>query len=247
MRRLFKFVLGATIVVSGLLFDISTAYGSEPRPLNLNPTVVIDRSLRSGCKGKDVWWLQYVLSDLGYDLGDCGCDGVYGEDTKQAVRYFQRDNDIKQSGTVDNATITALTELSNTDVLYQSTISRGKITSREFELMCMVVYREARGEPFEGQVAVAEVILTRVRSPHFPDTISEVVFQPDAFTGFNGNHSYNEESISAVEQAFTGTVYSNGADHFCDLNACSPSWAKDQYLVAHIEGHWFYNLHQEEE
>ena len=247
MKRLPMLALSIVMVVFGVLIGTSTAYGSESGPLNLSPVVVVQRELRPGCKGEDVWWLQYTLSDLGYDLGNRGCDGQFGKDTKQAVLHFQGNNGIERSGIADSTTVAILRELSDIDTTDQPVISRNRTTDREFQLMCMVVWKEARGEPFEGQVAVAEVILTRVRSPHFPDTISGVVFQPAAFTGFNGNHNYNEESVSAVEQAFTGTRHANGADHFCNLNECSPSWAKDQYLVAHIEGHWFYNLHQEEE
>ena len=53
------------------------------------------------------------------------------------------------------------------------------VTEEERELMARVVYLEARGEPAEGQQAVAEVILNRVRDARFPDTVAEVIYQDD--------------------------------------------------------------------
>ena len=57
-----------------------------------------------------------------------------------------------------------------------------KITKADIDLMAKLVYCESRGEPFEGKIAVASVVLNRVMSPKFPNTIKEVIFQKNAFS-----------------------------------------------------------------
>ena len=56
------------------------------------------------------------------------------------------------------------------------------LSDGDMDLLARIIWLEARGEPFEGQVAVAEVVLNRVLSPDFPDTVRDVIFQPGQFT-----------------------------------------------------------------
>jgi N-acetylmuramoyl-L-alanine amidase len=78
------------------------------------------------------------------------------------------------------------------------------VDDKDIYLMAQTVYAESRGEPYEGKVAVASVILNRVRTPGFPKTISGVILQKDAFSCvINGkiNNEPDESSYLAVLEA----------------------------------------------
>ena len=81
-----------------------------------------------------------------------------------------------------------------------------ELSPEDRELLARLVWLEARGEPWEGQVAVAEVVLNRMLSPEFPDTLSEVLYQPGQFTPARRLSSTRAEETQyeAVEEAVYG-------------------------------------------
>lgn len=135
-----------------------------------------------GSTGDEVNKIQKKLSSLGFYNGSV--DGVYGNDTKSAVKAFQKSCGITADGICGKTTLLYLglsgggssnnTEYSNSDV----------------ELLAKVISAEARGESYEGQVAVGAVILNRVKHPSFPDSISGVVYQKGAFSCVNDSNWY---------------------------------------------------------
>ena len=88
------------------------------------------------------------------------------------------------------------------------------LSENDLRIMANAVYGEARGEPFEGQVAVAAVILNRVKSPSFPNTPHGVIFEPRAFTAVADGQIWlepNEQAKKAVQQALSGWDPTGGA------------------------------------
>ena len=127
---------------------------------------------RQGDSGDTVKEIQTRLKKWGYYSGNT--DGIFGSRTKEAVKYFQRKNGLTADGVVGKATLAAL------GISSSSTPSSS--TDNDLYLLSRMISAEARGEPYEGQVAVGAVIMNRVKHPSFPDTISGVLFQPGAFS-----------------------------------------------------------------
>jgi N-acetylmuramoyl-L-alanine amidase len=104
------------------------------------------------------------------------------------------------------------------------------LTRSDIDLMAKLVYAESRGEPFEGKVAVASVVLNRVLTPKFPNTVHDVIFQPKAFSCVkNGDiiASPDEICYSAVYEAIRGTDPTNEALFFYNPSIATCSWMKD--------------------
>ena len=127
-----------------------------------------------GSRGDQVRLVQQKLRQYGYMDG--AADGVFGRETYDAVVWFQRKNGLTVDGVVGSATAAALgVSLSG------GTVSASAYQESEVRILARLVSGEARGEPYVGQVAVAAVVLNRVRSDDFPDTVSGVIFQRGAF------------------------------------------------------------------
>ena len=120
------------------------------------------------------------------------------------------------------------------------------ISNEERDLLNRIVEAEAKGESFEGKVAVATVILNRVESPHFPNSITEVVYEvvgrAYAFTPVqNGeiNKPASEESKQAVEEALTRTNRLNEAIYFYNPEIATDNWIRTRQIVETIGNHVF--------
>ena len=114
-----------------------------------------------GSRGNDVSRVQSKLKQYGYYSG--AVDGIFGQATYDAVIWFQKKNSLKADGVVGSATAAAL-GLS----LNGGSVSAAAATESEAYLLARLVHREARGESYTGKVAVAAVVLNRVRSAAFP-------------------------------------------------------------------------------
>ncbi|GAB6169020.1 cell wall hydrolase [Clostridium carnis] len=104
------------------------------------------------------------------------------------------------------------------------------LTQKDVNLMAQIVYAESKGEPYEGKVAVASVILNRVLSSGFPNTIQEVIFQPNAFSCVvNGQISVEptQECYNAVYEAIKGNDPTNEALFFYNPAIATCSWMHD--------------------
>lgn len=117
-----------------------------------------------------------------------------------------------------------------------------RISDNDMKIMANAVYGEARGEPFEGQVAVAAVILNRVKSPSFPDTPSAVIFEPRAFTAVADGQIWltpNESAMKAVKNALSGWDPSGGCTYYFNPDTATSGWIWTRPQVKKIGKHIF--------
>lgn len=147
-------------------------------------------------------------------------DGIWGSRTLAAVKNFQRDNGLVADGIVG-----AKTEKALGVTLSQS--GNTSLSSTELNLLARCVYSEARGEPYTGQVAVAAVVLNRVRNSSFPNTVSGVIYQPGAFTAVSDgqiNLTPNETAYKAARDALNGWDPTNGCLYYYNPATATSKW-----------------------
>lgn len=104
------------------------------------------------------------------------------------------------------------------------------LTEEDVYLMSQIVYAESKGEPYEGKVAVASVILNRVLNPSFPKSVKDVIFQPNAFSCVvDGKITVtpNQECFNAVYEAIQGNDPTNEALFFYNPSIATCSWMHD--------------------
>ena len=178
--------------------------------------------------------VQTKLKRWGYYKGSV--DGIYGPKTKEAVRYFQRKNGLAVDGIVGPKTASAL------GMTISGSGSSGSQSSSDLNLLARCVYAEARGEPYTGQVAVAAVILNRVKSASFPNTIAGVIYQPYAFTAVNDgqiNLSPNSTAYKAAQDALNGWDPTYGCLYYYNPRTATSSWIWSRQTVVTIGQHVF--------
>ncbi|AXF54865.1 spore cortex-lytic enzyme [Salicibibacter kimchii] len=115
-------------------------------------------------------------------------------------------------------------------------------SDNDIQIMANAVHGEARGEPYEGKVAVAAVIINRTDDPEFPDTANEVVFEPRAFTAVADGQIYlepNEEAREAVLDAINGQDPSNGAVYYYNPVTATSEWIFSRDVHTEIGKHVF--------
>lgn len=194
--------------------------------------------LRLGSSGEQVRTLQSKLKQWGYYSGSV--DGVFGSKTQEAVKYFQRRNGLTADGVVGPATAAALGMMLSSSSS-SSGASSGSVSSDVY-LLARVVHGEARGEPYLGKVAVAAVVLNRVKSASFPNTIAGVVYQANAFTAVSDgqiNLTPDSESIRAARDAMNGWDPTGGALYYYNPAIATSSWIYSRKVVAVIGKHYF--------
>ncbi|WP_411504230.1 cell wall hydrolase [Brevibacillus centrosporus] len=122
------------------------------------------------------------------------------------------------------------------------TFHSSKISANDLKLMANAVYGEARGEPYQGQVAIAAVILNRVKSPSFPDTPSAVIFEPRAFTAVADGQIWltpNENARKAVQNALNGMDPTGGCTYYFNPVTATSKWIWSRPQVKKIGKHIF--------
>lgn len=121
------------------------------------------------------------------------------------------------------------------------------LTEPDIYLMSQIVYAESKGEPFEGKVAVASVILNRVLNPKFPNTIRDVIFQPYAFSCVvNGSIAVepSDDCIAAVYEAISGNDPTGEALFFYNPEISTCNWMNsvEKCNTIPIGQHLFFTL-----
>ena len=188
-----------------------------------------DHLIGKGSKGPEVTELQQKLAQLGY--GGVAIDGKFGSKTEAAIKSFQKDHGLKVDGLVGAQTIKEINRLTG-----PSTNASGKAVGYkniDLNLLARAVNAEARGEPFDGQVAVAAVILNRIGDPAFPKTVADIIYQPQAFSSVSDgqiNLTPSASSIRAAQEAISGTDPSGGAVFFFN-----PAKTKNKYIWSRPE------------
>lgn len=198
--------------------------------------------LREGVKGGEVKEVQKRLKKWGYYNG--AVDGVYGAKTRQAVIAFQKKNGLKADGIVGKSTYKALgmTQAYNALVNGEGAGSVGGYSSSDVYLLARTIHAEGRGEPYTGQVAIGAVILNRVRSGDFPNTVAGVVYQKHAFTAVSDgqiNLTPNETAMRAAKDAINGWDPTGGALYYYNPAIATSSWIFNRQTVTVIGRHVF--------
>jgi len=194
--------------------------------------------LEVGSSGSDVTAVQRKLIQWGYLSG--AADGKYGAGTRDAVLAFQRKNGLAADGRVGPATAAAMgVTLSGGGGAAAASAS---IISADHRLLSRLVYAEARGESYKGQVAVAAVVLNRVASASFPNTISGVIFQSGAFSCVsNGaiNNTPDGTAIRAALDALNGWDPTGGCLYYYNPRATKDQWIRTRTVKTVIGNHSF--------
>ena len=186
---------------------------------------------KMGSRGDEVVQIQQKLKDMGYYQGNV--DGMYGYQTMNAVKDFQNDNSLSVDGIAGTQTLTALGITGSTG---------SNVGSSDYNLLARVISAEARGEPYNGQVAVGAVIMNRVKHPSFPDTISSVIYQKGAFDCmYDGqiNEPIAESAYRAAQEAMNGSDPSGGAIYYYNPATATNSWILSRRIITTIGNHVF--------
>lgn len=114
----------------------------------------------------------------------------------------------------------------------------------DLQLLARAINGEARGEPYEGQVAVGAVILNRVKHSSFPNTIAGVIYEPGAFTAVSDGQinipiSNNSTVLKAAQDALNGWDPTNGCIYYFNPNTATSSWIWSRQIVMTIGKHHF--------
>lgn len=193
---------------------------------------------KSGSRGEEVKKIQTKLKNWGYYNGSV--DGVYGWQTENAVRSFQKKNGLTADGVAGEKTLNAMGIFTSSS----SSSSSSSPNEANIELLARVINGEARGEPYEGQVAVGAVVLNRVDHPSFPNSISGVVYQKGAFTAVDDgqiNAQMYASSRRAARDALNGWDPTNGAIYYYNPRTATNQWIRTREVVCTIGEHVFCN------
>lgn len=214
--------------------------------------IVATAILRQGSTGNEVKEVQRRLKMWGYYNGSV--DGIFGAGTRSAVIAFQQKNGLTADGIVGQSTYKALGMNSSYQALAGSSSSSSSgssnsssqavngFSSSEVYLLAKTIYAEGRGEPYTGQVAIGAVVLNRVRSSQFPNTISGVVYQKHAFTAVTDgqiNLTPNDTAMKAAKDAINGWDPTGGALYYYNPAVATSSWIFDRQTVTVIGKHVF--------
>lgn len=180
--------------------------------------------------------VQTRLATLGYYTYKV--DGIWGSRTKKAVKKFQRDYGLTADGIVGARTEKAL----KITLTGKSSRSKNTVSSANLDLLAKCVYAEARGEPYTGQVAIAAVVLNRVKSSSFPNTVSGVIYQKNAFTCVSDgqiNLTPNASAYSAAKDALNGWDPTNGCLYYYNPATATSKWIWSLKVELKIGKHSF--------
>lgn len=194
---------------------------------------------KNGSRGEEVRKIQTKLKNWGYYNGTV--DGVYGWQTENAVRSFQKKNGLTADGVAGVKTLNAMGIFTSSS---SSSSSSSSPSDANIELLARVINGEARGEPYEGQVAVGAVVLNRVDHPSFPNSISGVVYQKGAFTAVDDgqiNAEMYASSHRAARDALNGWDPTNGAIYYYNPRTATNQWIRTREVVCTIGQHVFCN------
>lgn len=186
-----------------------------------------------GSRGSEVTQIQTKLKRWGYYSGNV--DGIYGTQTVNAVKYFQRKNGLTVDGIAGPATLKAMG-------INTSSSSSSSSNSSNVNLLARVIYGEARGESYTGQVAVGAVVMNRVKSSSFPNSISGVIYQAGAFDAVSDgqiNLTPNSTAKKAAQDALNGWDPTYGAIYYFNPATATNKWIWSRPMTVTIGKHRF--------
>lgn len=187
-----------------------------------------------GSRGQEVKNIQTCLKKWGYYSGTV--DGIYGSQTVAAVKKFQKKHGLRVDGIAGPATLYAIG---------LPTGESGGVngySNADWQLLGRIISAEARGESYTGQVAVGAVVLNRVKSASFPDTISGVIYQKGAFSAVTDgqfDQPVSETSLKAARDAMAGWDPSGGALYYYNPAKTTNAWMHARPVLVTIGNHRF--------
>ena len=218
-------ILSITILLIGIIAFIILFENNEVEALS-----------KYGSRGDEVRQIQTKLKRWGYYNGNV--DGIFGSQTLEAGKYFQRKNGLTVDGIAGPATLKAMGIYNSSN----SSSSSSSSNSSNVNLLARLIYGEARGEPYTGQVAVGAVVMNRVKSSSFPNTISGVIYQSGAFDAVRDgqiNLSPNSTAIKAAQDAINGWDPSYGAVYYFNPSTATNKWIWSRPMTVTIGRHRF--------
>lgn len=177
---------------------------------------------------------QQKLLNWGYFNGPV--TGNYGPLTTSAVVHFQQKHGLNAEGYLGPLTLEKL------GIFVPANTNQSYTNNADLDLLARCVYAEARGEPYAGQVAVAAVVLNRVNHPSFPNTISEVIYQPYAFTAVADRQIYltpNQSAYNAARDALNGWDPTYGCLFYYNPAVATSQWMFNKPIANKIGRHVF--------
>lgn len=231
-------VISFILIISGL-----TLLGASVFTTDMTPDVIFDEVSeqnveefapvlsKRGSWGSEVTSIQKKLKTWGYYTGSV--DGIYGSLTEKAVKLFQKRNGLTVDGVAGPITLQAMG-------IYKSSASSG--VDSNLELLARVIYGEARGEPYMGQVAVAAVILNRVADSRFPKTVAGVVYQAGAFDVVSDgqiNLTPDDAAYKAARDALNGWDPTYGCLYYYNPSTATNKWIRSLPVSVRIGRHVF--------
>ena len=231
MKKLFKvIVILLTIVTAGVFVGFSAPAKST------SSVTAYAAVISQGSRGEMVKTIQRKLKNWGYYKGSV--DGIFGPKTKEAVKYFQRKNSLVVDGVVGKKTLSALGISSSSG----NQSSGSNYSDADITLLARLIYGEARGESYVGQVAVGAVVMNRIKSASFPNTMSGVIYQSYAFTAVADgqiNLTPNATARKAAQDAMNGWDPTYGALYYYNPRTATSSWIFSRKTTVTIGNHVF--------
>ena len=197
--------------------------------LLMAPSEILALSKR-GSRGTEVRNIQTRLKNWGYLDGKV--DGIYGAKTEEAVKKFQRKHGLTPDGIAGPATLAKIGLPTGSSSSYESNVN----------LLARIISGEARGEKYEGQVAIGAVVLNRLRHASFPGTVAGVIYQPGAFTAVSDgqiNVTPPQSCYNAARDALNGWDPTGGAIYYYNPVTATNSWIKSRPVIKTIGKHVF--------
>ena len=227
MKKIFKIAVLATMVLTmGLCVTTATV---TPHVETAYAAVY-----QQGSSGNVVKTVQRKLKNWGYYTGSV--DGIFGSKTKEAVKYFQRKNKLTADGIVGPKTLSAL------GIVDGSSSNASSYSDSDVALLARLIYGEARGESYVGQVAVGAVVMNRIKSASFPNTMAGVIYQSYAFTAVDDgqiNLTPNATARKAAQDAMNGWDPTYGALYYYNPATATSSWIFSRKTTITIGNHVF--------
>ncbi|WP_291633999.1 spore cortex-lytic enzyme [Clostridium sp.] len=227
---------------SAVIMIILITYFSSEVYSNISSNKAMAQVLKYGARGEQVKEIQTRLKKWGYYKESV--DGIYGYITYVAVKSFQRSNGLAVDGIAGPQTLATIGISSSTSTSSGTASSKNVTNNKDVDLVARLINGEARGEPYEGQVAVGAVILNRTSDARFPSTIAGVIYQPGAFTAIvDGqiNAKIEADSIRAARDALNGWDPSGGAVFYFNPATSTNKWIWSRPLIKIIGKHRFCN------
>ncbi len=229
MKKFFK-IATLVLLVFTMGFCVS-ATAVQPRSDTTYAAVI-----QQGNSGNTVKTIQRKLKNWGYYKGSV--DGIFGSQTRDAVKYFQRKNGLTADGIVGNKTLAALGMSS----YGSSSDTSSSYSDADVQLLARLIYGEARGESYVGQVAVGAVVMNRIKSSSFPNTMSGVIYQRYAFTAVDDgqiNLTPSATAKKAALDAMNGWDPTYGAVYYYNPVTATSSWIFSRKTTVTIGNHVF--------